>query len=114
MEYVNGGELFFHLSRERIFTESRTRFYSCQILLALEYLHAKGIIYRDLKLENLLLDTDGNIKIADFGLCKEDIFFGTATKTFCGTPEYLAPEILEDTDYSLAVSVLAMFCCISL
>ncbi|XP_053202922.1 RAC serine/threonine-protein kinase-like [Panonychus citri] len=103
IEYVNGGELFFHLSKERIFTEDRTRFYSSEILLALDYLHSQGIIYRDLKLENLLLDKDGHIKIADFGLCKEDINWGTTTKTFCGTPEYLAPEVLEDSDYGRAV-----------
>ncbi|XP_054717223.1 RAC serine/threonine-protein kinase-like [Uloborus diversus] len=103
MEYVNGGELFFHLSRERIFSEERTKFYGGEILLALDYLHTEGIIYRDLKLENLLLDKDGHIKIADFGLCKEDINYGATTKTFCGTPEYLAPEVLEDTDYGRAV-----------
>lgn len=76
MEYVNAGELFFHLSRSRIFTEDRTRFYGAEIISALGYLHSQGIIYRDLKLENLLLDKDGHIKIADFGLCKEDITYG--------------------------------------
>ncbi|XP_013194367.2 RAC serine/threonine-protein kinase [Amyelois transitella] len=103
MEYANGGELFFHLSRERSFSEERTRFYGAEIVSALGYLHSEGIIYRDLKLENLLLDKDGHIKIADFGLCKVNITYGRTTKTFCGTPEYLAPEVLEDTDYGPAV-----------
>ncbi|XP_016995405.1 RAC serine/threonine-protein kinase [Drosophila takahashii] len=103
MQYVNGGELFWHLSHERIFTEDRTRFYGAEIISALGYLHSQGIIYRDLKLENLLLDKDGHIKVADFGLCKEDITYGRTTKTFCGTPEYLAPEVLDDNDYGQAV-----------
>lgn len=103
MEYVNGGELFFHLSREKIFDEPRTRFYIGQISLAMTYLHDRGIIYRDLKLENLLLDNKGNIKITDFGLCKEEIQYGDSTSTFCGTPEYLAPEVLEDNDYGRPV-----------
>lgn len=103
MEYVNGGELFFHLSRERVFSEDRTRFYGTEITLAIEYLHQNGIVYRDLKLENLLLDNEGHIKLTDFGLCKEEITYGATTKTFCGTPEYLAPEVLEDNDYGRAV-----------
>ncbi|XP_061399557.1 RAC serine/threonine-protein kinase [Musca vetustissima] len=103
MQYVNGGELFFHLSRKRVFSEERTRFYGAEIISALGYLHSQSIIYRDLKLENLLLDKDGHIKIADFGLCKEDITYGRTTRTFCGTPEYLAPEVLEDNDYGRAV-----------
>lgn len=103
MEYVNGGELFYHLSKVRIFSEDRTRFYGAEIISALGYLHQNNIVYRDLKLENLLLDKDGHIKIADFGLCKEDMYYGASTKTFCGTPEYLAPEVLEDNDYGRAV-----------
>ncbi|XP_057170372.1 RAC-beta serine/threonine-protein kinase isoform X1 [Ursus arctos] len=103
MEYANGGELFFHLSRERVFTEERARFYGAEIVSALEYLHSRDVVYRDIKLENLMLDKDGHIKITDFGLCKEGISDGATMKTFCGTPEYLAPEVLEDNDYGRAV-----------
>uniref|UniRef100_A0AAQ4NRD2 non-specific serine/threonine protein kinase n=1 Tax=Gasterosteus aculeatus aculeatus TaxID=481459 RepID=A0AAQ4NRD2_GASAC len=103
MEYANGGELFFHLSRERVFTEDRARFYGAEIVSALEYLHSSDVVYRDLKLENLMLDKDGHIKITDFGLCKEGITPDATMKTFCGTPEYLAPEVLEDNDYGRAV-----------
>uniref|UniRef100_V9KF61 non-specific serine/threonine protein kinase n=1 Tax=Callorhinchus milii TaxID=7868 RepID=V9KF61_CALMI len=104
MEYANGGELFFHLSRERVFSEDRARFYGAEIVSAIDYLHfEKNVVYRDLKLENLMLDKDGHIKITDFGLCKEGITDGATMKTFCGTPEYLAPEVLEDNDYGRAV-----------
>ncbi|MGH0119193.1 UNVERIFIED_CONTAM: hypothetical protein FKN15_013288 [Acipenser sinensis] len=103
MEYANGGELFFHLSRDRVFPEERARFYGAEIVSAVEYLHSRNVVYRDLKLENLMLDKDGHIKITDFGLCKEGITDGATMKTFCGTPEYLAPEVLEDNDYGRAV-----------
>ncbi|CAL1570897.1 unnamed protein product [Knipowitschia caucasica] len=103
MEYANGGELFFHLSRDRVFSEDRARFYGAEIVSALEYLHSCNVVYRDLKLENLMLDKDGHMKITDFGLCKEGITDGATMKTFCGTPEYLAPEVLEDNDYGRAV-----------
>uniref|UniRef100_A0A665TN33 non-specific serine/threonine protein kinase n=1 Tax=Echeneis naucrates TaxID=173247 RepID=A0A665TN33_ECHNA len=96
-------KLFFHLSRERVFTEDRARFYGAEIVSALEYLHSRDVVYRDLKLENLMLDKDGHIKITDFGLCKEGITPDATMKTFCGTPEYLAPEVLEDNDYGRAV-----------
>ncbi|KAJ7418556.1 RAC-alpha serine/threonine-protein kinase [Pitangus sulphuratus] len=97
-------KLFFHLSRERVFSEDRARFYGAEIVSALDYLHSeKNVVYRDLKLENLMLDKDGHIKITDFGLCKEGIKDGATMKTFCGTPEYLAPEVLEDNDYGRAV-----------
>ncbi|XP_067895145.1 RAC-alpha serine/threonine-protein kinase isoform X2 [Heterodontus francisci] len=104
MDYANGGELFFHLSRERVFSEDRARFYGAEIVSALDYLHSeKNVVYRDLKLENLMLDNDGHVKITDFGLCKEGIKDGATMRTFCGTPEYLAPEVLEDNDYGRAV-----------
>eukprot|EP00158_Paraphelidium_tribonemae_P005735 Partr_v1_DN27497_c1_g1_i1_m72422 putative AGC family protein kinase len=108
MEYVNGGELFFHIGREKRFGEDRVRFYASQIVLALHYLHQKGIVYRDLKLENLLLDEAGNIKITDFGLVKEGVGAYDVTSTFCGTPEYLAPEILEEENYGISVDWWAL------
>jgi len=100
MDYANGGELFFHLSREKRFTESRAKFYAAEIASALGFLHAHNIIYRDLKPENILLDSEGHIALTDFGLCKEDAAFAT---TFCGTPEYLAPEVLQHRAYDRMV-----------
>lgn len=104
MDYINGGELFFHLQKDRKFTEDRVRFYAAEIASGLEYLHSAGVIYRDLKPENLLLTNDGHIVMTDFGLSKEGLHSSDdRTATFCGTPEYLAPEILEGARYGKAV-----------
>ncbi|KAI3650631.1 hypothetical protein MP228_004112 [Amoeboaphelidium protococcarum] len=108
MEYISGGELFFHIGREKRFSEERVRFYAGEIVLALQYLHSKGIVYRDLKLENILIDSEGHVKITDFGLVKEGIGYGDTTSTFCGTPEYLSPEILEDENYGKDVDWWAL------
>jgi protein-serine/threonine kinase len=103
LEYCAGGELFFHLSRAGRFSEGRCKFYAGEILLALAYLHGQNIIYRDLKPENLLLDNDGHAKVTDFGLSKEGIADNISAKTLCGTPEYLAPEILNKAGHGKAV-----------
>jgi serine/threonine protein kinase len=98
--FVNGGELFHHLQREHTFNEERARFYSAELLLALEHLHTLDVVYRDLKPENILLDYTGHIALCDFGLCKLNMKENEKTNTFCGTPEYLAPEILSGNGYS--------------
>lgn len=103
MDFINGGELFYHMRKCLKFPEDRARFYSAEILLALEYLHQSNIVYRDLKPENVLVDSEGHIKLTDFGLSKK--FFTGEKKafSFCGTPEYLAPEILKGTGHDQAV-----------
>ncbi|KAJ9099263.1 hypothetical protein QFC21_004144 [Naganishia friedmannii] len=102
MEYISGGDLMLHIQKKQ-FTLRQAKFYACEVLLALEYFHRKGIIYRDLKLDNILLTLDGHIKVADYGLCKENMWFGKTTNTFCGTPEFMAPEILLEQRYTRAV-----------
>uniref|UniRef100_A0A8C6Y914 protein kinase C n=1 Tax=Naja naja TaxID=35670 RepID=A0A8C6Y914_NAJNA len=102
MDYAPGGDLMMHISFNN-FSEDTSRFYSACVVLGLQFLHEKTIIYRDLKMDNLLLDSEGFVKIGDFGLCKEGVGFGDRTSTFCGTPEFLAPEILTDPSYTRAV-----------
>lgn len=102
MEYSPGGDLMTHI-HTNIFNERQARFYTSCVLLGLEFLHENKIVYRDLKLDNLLMDADGFVRIADFGLCKEGMGHGDRTSTFCGTPEFLAPEVLTDSNYTRAV-----------
>ncbi len=105
MEFVNGGELFFHLKQVKGgFDEDRTRFYAAEMILAIEYLHQSGVVYRDLKPENVLIDSEGHVRLTDFGLSKSGLEATSGrTESFCGTPEYLAPEIIKDQEYGYSV-----------
>lgn len=100
MDFLNGGELFYHLRRQERFSEERARFYAAEILLTLEYLHSNNIIYRDLKPENVLLDRHGHIRLTDFGLSKIKENEDDLTYTVCGTPEYMAPEVIVGKGYN--------------
>jgi len=102
-EYISGGELFSRLRKDGRFSNDVALFYGCEILLAIQYLHKKDIVYRDLKPENLLIDKHGHIKITDFGFAKR--IENDRTYTLCGTPEYLAPEIIKGSKVGYGKSV---------
>lgn len=118
MEFVNGGDLFYHIKLQKKLNEDRVRFYAAEIVLALDFLHKEGVFYRDLKPENVLIDKDGHIRLTDFGLSKiatapppprkqknkksdlerereAALIISARTDSFCGTPEYLAPEMFK-------------------
>lgn len=94
IDFLNGGELFTYLKNENYFSEQRAKIYAAELVEALSYLHKNGVVYRDLKPENVLLDADGHIRITDFGLSRINLGRKEQTYSFCGTPEYLAPEII--------------------
>jgi protein-serine/threonine kinase len=117
-DYMSGGELFWHLQKEGRFDEKRAKFYISELILAIQHLHNNDIVYRDLKPENILLDANGHIALCDFGLSKANLTKNDTTNTFCGTTEYLAPEVLLDESgytkmvdfWSLGVLVFEMCC----
>ncbi|KAH6648400.1 serine/threonine protein kinase, AGC family [Truncatella angustata] len=117
-DYMSGGELFWHLQKEGRFDEKRAKFYIAELILAIQHLHFNDIVYRDLKPENILLDANGHIALCDFGLSKANLTKNDTTNTFCGTTEYLAPEVLLDEAgytkmvdfWSLGVLVFEMCC----
>lgn len=117
-DYMSGGELFWHLQKEGRFDEKRAKFYIAELILAIQHLHNNDIVYRDLKPENILLDANGHIALCDFGLSKANLTKNDTTNTFCGTTEYLAPEVLLDEAgytkmvdfWSLGVLVFEMCC----
>lgn len=104
MEYLSGGDLMFHIQQIGRFDQDRARFYSAEIVCALKFLHRKGIVYRDLKLDNLVLDIEGHVRLVDFGMCQMRIYREECLPSnFCGTPHYIAPEIIKGQTYNQSV-----------
>jgi len=102
MDFVNGGQILFHLREQAMFSEQLVRFYSAQVILAVEHLHLLDVIHRDLKPENILINQTGYIALTDFGFAKEEMTDGSKTRTFCGTIEYMAPEMISGSGYGKA------------
>ena len=109
-EFMQGGEMFFHLHKEKRFSNEKTRFYVIEIILAIEFLHKNKMLYRDLKPENIMVDSNGHIKLTDFGLSKMIKKTKEKAFTICGTPQYLAPEILSDEGYDNSVDWWSLGC----
>uniref|UniRef100_A0A1I7YRN9 non-specific serine/threonine protein kinase n=1 Tax=Steinernema glaseri TaxID=37863 RepID=A0A1I7YRN9_9BILA len=102
LDFLQGGDLFTRLAKEGSFPEHEVKFYMAELVLAIHHLHSLGIVYRDLKPENILLDIDGHVKLTDFGLCKEQMTAESRTHSFCGTVEYMAPEVVGRRGHSFA------------
>lgn len=102
MDFCSGGPLFYHLQQNKRFNDERSRFYAAEVVSGIGYLHSKNILYRDMKPENILLDKAGHVVITDFGLAKLDVRFNSA-QTICGTPEYVAPEVLLNKPYGKSI-----------
>merc|ERR1712087_662164 len=114
LDYYRGGELFFHLKKKRRFTEYQAMIFVAEVAMALGHLHSLDVIYRDLKPENILLDHTGHVCLTDFGLSKDLGPDNEDAHTFCGTPEYLAPEIVMNLGHAKAVDWWRWgFCCMS-
>ena len=109
-EFMQGGEMFFHLHKEKRFSNDKTRFYVVEMILAIEFLHKNKMLYRDLKPENIMVDSNGHIKLTDFGLSKMVKKTKEKAFTICGTPQYLAPEILSDEGYDNSVDWWSLGC----
>lgn len=112
LEYCQGGELFYHLQQQfkQKFDENAVRFYAAEVLTALSALHEKHIVYRDLKPENVLLDAQGHVKLADFGFAKQGMVPGKRTFSFCGSPEYLSPEMVERDGHDITTDMWSFGC----
>mmetsp|Transcript_41323 Transcript_41323/g.56112 ORF Transcript_41323/g.56112 Transcript_41323/m.56112 type:complete len:129 (+) Transcript_41323:332-718(+) len=104
-DFCPGGDLSYHLKKTQCFEEEEAQFFIAEILLAIEYLHKENIVYRDLKPENILIDGDGHVILADFGLAKDHFKDGSLAMSFCGSPAYLAPEMLEGKGVSKMTDV---------
>lgn len=112
MEFVNGGELFTHMNEKKRFKEDRAKQHAAEITEVLIFLHKQGIIYRDLKPENLLIDKQGHVRFIDMGLAKQRMKHDEVTFTFCGTPDYMAPEIIKKTGHSFPSDWYSLGCLI--
>ena len=111
LEFCSGGELFYHIQQKQSFTLDETKVIFAEVVLALEYLHQSNILYRDLKPENVMVDRDGHVRLADFGLSKLNFASDDFTDSFCGSPEYMSPEmLLTNSQYSRMVDFYSLGC----